>query len=226
MVQSSKTDYGGDILIPSKPEHFLGLSSDRYFSSGFKHTEHSVCNFRNENEILYAELAISWPETWAKKNGLRQKPHFGTLDFFLYSARLAEYYLISNYQLSTNNMWITEFSFKAGNICVELEATSASCKQLSSTSTGNHTLYLFEIVINNAIIHLKISMPENRSKNPHSQQIALQNAYYSTGYILYLISAYHRIKEDLSFQFREYLIPCTARKPCHIFKVYFGVFVE
>jgi len=74
-------------------DYFLGSSSKRYLSSGFKRIEHSIENISIEEDCLFADLFINWPKDWSEKKGGQIKPHVGTLDYFLFSERLVEVYM-------------------------------------------------------------------------------------------------------------------------------------
>lgn len=169
------------------PDDFLGSSSNRYFSSGFKKTEHTVRNAIVENGILFAELEIRWPQKWAEKEGVLMKPHFGSLDFFLFSVYLVEMYLISVERRNgndINNAWISGFSFKTGANCIENDYVPASCKLVSSSSGNGQVSHIFEIRICGTVVHLTILLPENSDEiTPDTRDLhPVESSYYYSGY--------------------------------------------
>lgn len=169
------------------PEFFLGESSTRYFSANFKKINHNLQNVRIDQDQLLADFEIEWPEIWATKKGVSLKPHIGTLDFFLTSIQLVETYLfiVKNKEKSQiNNMWISEFSCKAGRECIEKKLFPCECQLLSEVSTNNQTTFVFEIKICTAKIVLTIlSSPKETSFcNKKISAFYDMKSYYSLNY--------------------------------------------
>jgi hypothetical protein len=167
-------------------DFFLGPSSKRYFGTGFKKTEHGFLNLRKEEECLFADLMINWPETWAEKKGVNVTPHIGTLDFFLASVTLVEEYFSIVREISIkqmNHMWISDFICKTGNKCIEQNNLSCSCRLIFEECNSSKTIFVFEIKIGDTCVSLSIDFPNNLSPMYYkSPQLLEQRTYYSQGY--------------------------------------------
>jgi hypothetical protein len=130
-------------------ERYLGTSSKRYFSDGYKDILHHFSNIRNEKEELLADLVLKWPEKWSGKKGVTLTPHIGTLDFFLASTILVKKYfqaMNKEFIKLVDKMWIAEFVCKSGNKCLEQQSTPCLCRLLSKEEANINTHYLFEVL--------------------------------------------------------------------------------
>ncbi|MDL2244341.1 hypothetical protein LJC54_02415 [Parabacteroides sp. OttesenSCG-928-J18] len=168
------------------PERYLGTSSKRYFSDGYKDIQHHFRNIRIEREELLADLVLEWPEKWSEKKGVTLTPHIGTLDFFLASAILIEKYfqaMNKEFIKRVNKMWIAEFVCKSGNKCLEQQSTPCLCRLLSKEEANNNIHYLFEVLVGSTIVCMKIISPYHLLTDSFKSFLVKQtDSYYLNHY--------------------------------------------
>lgn len=110
IMDKSSTIVNKNTLQRVGAENYLGTSSRRYFSDGYKDIKHYFNDIRIEKEMLYANLVLEWPEKWSEKKGVSITPHIGTLDFFLASAILVEKFfqaMNKGFVDIIKKMWVT-----------------------------------------------------------------------------------------------------------------------
>jgi len=186
IMMESSTITNVNTLQSSGPEKYLGTSSKRYFSDGYKNIQHHFSNIRVEKEELLTDLVLKWPQNWSEKKGIAITPHIGTLDFFLASVLLVEKYFQSinkEFTKRINEMWIAEFVCKSGNKCLEQQSTPCLCRLLSNKEVDNKIHYLFEVFVGSTIIHLKIISPyHSLTASFKTSFIEQTDSYYSNHY--------------------------------------------
>jgi Pseudomonas avirulence D protein (AvrD). len=168
------------------PESYLGTSSKRYFSDGYKDIQHDFDNIRIEEEKLCANLVLKWPEKWSEKKGISITPHIGTLDFFLASTILVEQYfqaMDKEFVKIISKMWIAEFTCRTGNKCLEQQSTPCVCRLLSTKEINGKIHYSFEVLISTTTVCIKIISPYNSTSTSFASIFAIQtNSYYFDQY--------------------------------------------
>jgi hypothetical protein len=185
-MNASSINANVNTLQSSDTGRYLGASSKRYFSDGYKDIQHSFSNIRIEKKELLADLILEWPEKWSEKKGVAITPHVGTLDFFLASAILVEKYfqpMNKEFIKRVNKMWIAEFVCKSGNKCLEKQSIPCLCRLLSKEKMDNKIHYLFEVLVANTIVRLKVVSPYHSLTSSFDPFFAAQtDSYYFNEY--------------------------------------------
>ncbi|RMS79211.1 AvrD family protein [Pseudomonas savastanoi] len=99
----------------SNIENHLGPAKDRFFGDGFKHVEYSARHVNLTESAVDANITLSYPANWSKKNGSGELvPHLSTIGALTISTNLTQDILLNSVK-SIDHCWVKRISIKAGN---------------------------------------------------------------------------------------------------------------
>ncbi len=126
-LNGPKQKEGGKLWY-DRADDALGPSSDRFFSSGFRKTQHDIYDIEIDpaSGILTAKADLSYLGSWSKKSGNECRPHLSSIDSILLSGQLAQMLLYSQDSVSreeSKNLWLRDLTLNPG--CKPIEDVQA-----------------------------------------------------------------------------------------------------
>lgn len=94
----------------SSVDEILGPSENRFFSSGYRCSEHKVSNLTfpepgENNCCLEATVSFFYPSNWSVKNaGMDVTPHLSTIDMLVLAMQMVETHLSFHFGLSMDDL--------------------------------------------------------------------------------------------------------------------------
>ncbi|PKE29916.1 hypothetical protein CWS43_14315 [Rahnella sp. AA] len=107
----------------SSVDEILGPSENRFFSSGYRCSEHKVSNLTfpepgENNCCLEATVSFFYPSNWSVKNaGMDVTPHLSTIDMLVLAMQMVETHLSFHFGLSMDDLdtnHVNEIAIHAG----------------------------------------------------------------------------------------------------------------
>ncbi len=97
----------------------LGTSSERYFSNGFRNTQHEIYDIEVDpvSGAITAKVDLRHRGDWACKNGKKCAPHFTSIDSIVISGQLIQILMYSQDGITrdeSNNLWLRNLELKPG----------------------------------------------------------------------------------------------------------------
>ncbi len=115
----------GDLVYFDKMDDVLGDSSKRFFSNGYRNTQHTirdiVVNLPGREIVAKVDLTYRNGQ-WASKGNRHCTPHFSSIDSILVAGQLAQAYMYTLDGITrdqSSNMWLRDLQIRTGNKAIE-----------------------------------------------------------------------------------------------------------
>lgn len=188
----------------SSIDEILGPSENRFFSSGYRSSEHHISNLvlrattEEKQRCLEAVVSLSYPRNWSIKNiGMDVTPHLSTIDMLVLAIQMIEAHQTCCFDFSETEIQkihIGEIAIHAGPKPQENlnDIPIAATLRRSEPKHGDpyRIISTYECRVGLMRAVCQVEHPPHGSKKPKEFRYRsiddavenMQNRYYSTGY--------------------------------------------
>ncbi|HHQ6628040.1 TPA: AvrD family protein [Serratia fonticola] len=188
----------------SSIDEILGPSENRFFSSGYRRSEHHISNLvlrantEEKQHCLEAVVSLSYPRDWSVKNiGMDVTPHLSTIDMLVIAIQMIETHLTCCFDLSQTELQkihIGEIAIHAGTKPQEnlndIPITATLRRSEPKHNDPYRFISTYECRVGLMRAVCQVEHPPSGSKKPKELRYRsiddavenMQNRYYTTGY--------------------------------------------
>lgn len=184
----------------STVDEILGPSENRFFSSGYRCSEHKVSNLAfpelgENNCCLEATVSLFYPPNWSVKNvGMDVTPHLSTIDMLVLAMQMVETHLSFHFGLSMDDLDtnpVNELAIHAGTKPQEnlndipVSLMLRRCEEKADDSSKKVSTYECRVGLMRAVCQIEHTFyrkDNNKIEINSLDNINIKKRYYGLGY--------------------------------------------